>query len=200
MTLPGFNEIDSFVATRMIDSVPGLEVDLVGPEATATSMAGVEVATPGSLEDLHRYAAVIVGSGIQTFDHIENVDLMVRFVFGDAERQLVGSQCSGAAILHRLGLVDGVTVCTDLTTAPRLQALGVSVANEPFRADGNLATSGGCLSSSYLAFWITSRLTTTAAAAAALEYVAPIGEADAYVSRAMALTQAVGATATGSSA
>ncbi|MEM7204640.1 MAG: hypothetical protein AAF628_30560, partial [Planctomycetota bacterium] len=47
VTLPGFNEIDSFVAARMIDSVPGLAVELVGPDPTAISMAGIEVATPG---------------------------------------------------------------------------------------------------------------------------------------------------------
>lgn len=189
VTLPGFNEIDSFVAARMIHSVPGMDIELVGPDATATSMAGVEVATPGELEQLGDYAAVIVGSGLQTFEHIENAPLMARFALGESADQLVGSQCSGAAILHRLGLVDGVTVCTDVLTTPKLQAIGVSVANEPFRANGNLATSGGCLSSSYLAFWVIARLASVDAAVTALEYVAPIGEAEAYVQRSMALTQ-----------
>ena len=158
VTLPGFNEIDSFVAARMIDSVDGLAIELVGPSDTAVSMAGVEVATPGLLAELHTYAAVIVGSGFQTFEHIENDELMNAFVLGQSHTQLRGSQCSGAAILHRLGLVDGVTVCTDVSTTPKLRAMGVDVANEPFRANGNLATSGGCLSSSYLAFWMISRL------------------------------------------
>lgn len=188
VTLPGFNEIDSFVAARMIDSVSGLDVELVGPHETAVSMAGIEVATPGAVGDLHTYDAVIVGSGLQTFEHIENAELMDDFSLGQSPTQLVGSQCSGAAILHRLGMVDGVTVCTDLTTTPKLRALGVDVANEPFRADGNLATSGGCLSSSYLAFWMISRLASTDAAVTALEYVAPIGEADDYVARALSLT------------
>ncbi len=188
VTLPGFNEIDSFVAARMIHSVPGLDVSLVGPTTTAISMAGIEVATPGSLEDLGDHAAVIVGSGLQTFEHIENTVLMNRFALGQRSDQLIGSQCSGAAILHRLGLVDGLTVCTDLTTTPKLRALGVDVANEAFRADGNLATSGGCLSSSYLAFWVIARLTSVEAAMTALEYVAPIGEAGHYVARALKLT------------
>lgn len=187
VTLPGFNEIDSFVAARMIDSVPGLEVELCGPHDTAMSMAGVEVATPGALSDLHTRDAVIVGSGLRTFEHIDNPDLMASFTFG--ETQLIGSQCSGAAILHRLGLVNGLTVCTDLTTTPKLRAIGVDVANEPFRSDGRIATSGGCLSSSYLAFWIIAELTTTADAITALEYVAPITEAPDYVERALALTQ-----------
>jgi len=191
VTLPGFNEIDTFVATRMIDSVTGLEVALVGPHAMADSMAGIDVATPGALDELHIFDAVIVGSGMRTFEHIDNDALMANFTLGQNPGQLLGSQCSGAAILHRLGLVDGVTVCTDVLTTPRLRAIGVDVANEPFRADGNLATSGGCLSSAYLAFWMISRLINPEAAVAALEYVAPVGEADEYVSRALSLTQPV---------
>ncbi len=190
VTLPGFNEIDSFVAARMIHSVDGLGVELVGPGPTAVSMAGIEVATPGGLDGLHSYDAVIVGSGFQTFEHIENDSLMGEFTLGANDEQLLGSQCSGAAILHRLGLVDGVMVCTDLMTAPKLQALGVEVANESFRVGGNLATAGGCLSSSYLAFWMISRLESTEAAQDALRYVAPIGEADDYVERAMLVTRA----------
>lgn len=189
VTLPGFNEIDSFVAARMIHSAPGLDIELVGPDDAAVSMAGIDVATPGALEDLHTYAAVIVGSGLQTFEHIDNAPLMDRFSLADTDGQLLGSQCSGAAILHRLGLVEGVTVCTDLTTTPKLRALGVSVSNEAFRFDHDLATSGGCLSSSYLAFWMIARLVSLDAAITALEYVAPIGEAEDYVSRALALTQ-----------
>jgi len=111
VTLPGFNEIDSFVATRMIDSVDGLTVELIGPDATAVSKAGVEVFTPGSFDDTERHAAILVGSGNQTFDHLENEALMASMRFG-SDNQLVGSQCSGAAILHRLGLLDGVPVCT----------------------------------------------------------------------------------------
>lgn len=191
VTLPGFNEIDSFVATRMIHSVDGLDVQLVGPHDTAVSMAGVEVATPGQLGDLHTYDAVIVGSGFQTFDHIENDALMNEFTLDQSNPQLLGSQCSGAAILHRLGLVDGVTVCTDLFTTPKLRALGVSVANEPFRANGDLATSGGCLSSAYLAFWMISRLTSVDDAVRALEYVSPVGETADYIERALSLTQTV---------
>lgn len=188
VTLDGFNEIDSFVAARMIHSVPDLEIELVGPNDTATSMAGVEVATPGALEELSGYDAVIVGSGFRTFEHIENSELMDRFNLAEPGTQLLGSQCSGAAFLHRLGRIDDVTICTDLMTAPKLAALGVSVANEPFRSNGKLATSGGCLSSSYLAFWMITQLVSIDAATTAMEYVSPVGEFESYLSRATRLT------------
>jgi len=97
VTLPGFNEIDSFVATRMLDSVPGFTVELVGPAATATSMAGIEVATPGELSDLGAYDAVVVGSGSRTFEHIDDDALMAEMGRGLANVKLVGSRLPGSA-------------------------------------------------------------------------------------------------------
>lgn len=183
VTLPGFNEIDSFVAARMIDSVPELAVELVGPDDTATSMAGLEVATPTGWSSLGDCAAVIIGSGMQTFEHIENAEMMDEIKANLSDAQLVASQCSGAAILHRLGMVGNEAVCTDNLTAPKLVALGLEVALEPFRATGKVATSGGCLSSTYLAYWIIDRLVDRAAADLALAKVVPIGEEAGYQER-----------------
>ena len=104
----------------------------------------------------------------------------------DPKRQLLGAQCSGTLILAKLGLLGRVPACTDLTTKPWVQEAGVEVLNQPFHAQGNIATAGGCLSSSYLAAWVIARAEGTEAAAAALHYVAPVGEKDEYVSRAMA--------------
>jgi transcriptional regulator GlxA family with amidase domain len=183
VTLPAFNELDSFVATRMIDSVPGLTVELVGPESSAVSMAGVDVATPGGWTALSSYTAVIIGSGARTFEHIENDAMMAEITEGLRDDQLLGSQCSGAAIVHRLGRLDGNPVCTDRMTGPKLEALGVPVSFEPFRANGVLASAGGCLSSSYLAYWIIDRLVGREAADRALSFVVPVGEEDEYQRR-----------------
>ncbi len=183
VTLPGFNEIDSFVATRMLDSVPGFTVELVGPTATATSMAGIEVATPGKLAGLGAYDAVVVGSGSRTFDHIDGGALMAEMGRGIATAKLIGSQCSGAAILHRLGVLGEMAVCTDRFTAPRLRELGVDVLAEAFNTDGKVATAGGCLSSTYLACWVIHELTDRSAAEEALLKVVPVGEEAAYLER-----------------
>jgi transcriptional regulator GlxA family with amidase domain len=59
------------------------------------------------------------------------------------------------------------------------------VLNQPFFADGNVATAGGSFSSPYLAAWIIGRTEGREAAANALHYVAPVGEKDDYVARAM---------------
>jgi len=49
----------------------------------------------------------------------------------------------------------------------------------------NVATAGGCLASHYLAGWILARLEGREAAESALRYVAPAGEKEEYVERAL---------------
>jgi len=103
----------------------------------------------------------------------------------DPSRQLLGAQCSGTLVLAKLGLLDGVPACTDLITKPWVEEAGVAVLNEPFFARGNVATAGGCLASQYLAAWIIARLEGIEAAENAIRYVAPVGEKDEYVARAL---------------
>ena len=79
-----------------------------------------------------------------------------------------------------------VAACTDLLTKPWVQEAGVEVLNQPFYADGNVATAGGCLSSQYLAAWVIARLEGLEAARSAMHYVAPVGEKELYVDRAVA--------------
>jgi hypothetical protein len=62
---------------------------------------------------------------------------------------------------------------------------GVEILNQPFFAQGNIATAGGCLASSYLAAWVIARSVGLAAAKEAIHYVAPVGEKDDHVARAM---------------
>lgn len=186
VTLPGFNEIDSFVAAKMIGSVPGLAVELVGPETTAVSAAGVEVFTPGCWSSISSYAAVLFGSGTQTFAHIENETMMNeirRGIEASSDAALIGSQCSGAAIAHRLGLLTGTRVCKDRVTAPRLETEGIEVVVGAFLETGRVGTAGGCLSSVYLAFWVINVLAGRAAADLALRKVMPVGEEDEYQRR-----------------
>ena len=88
--------------------------------------------------------------------------------------------------LAKLGWLGDVPACTDLTTKPWVQEAGVAVLDQPFVASGNVATAGGCLSSQYLAAWFIARLAGIEAARSAIHYVAPVGEKDDYVSRAIA--------------
>lgn len=186
LTFQGFNELDSLIALGVLNRVkrPGGRVTLCSPEPEVTSMNGVTLRAQSSLEDANSADAVIVGSGVLTREVAANPELMSRLNM-DAQRQLIAAQCSGALILAKLGLLDHVPACTDLTTKPWVQEAGVEVLNQPFFAHANVATAGGCLASHYLAAWIIARSEGLAAAEAAIHYVAPVGEKDEYVSRAM---------------
>ncbi len=186
LTFQGFNELDSFVALGVLNRVkkPGWRVSLCCPEPTVTSMNGVTVHAQSRLDEVQAADAVIVGSGIQTREIVQDPTLMSALRL-DPARQLVGAQCSGTLVLARLGLLGTVPACTDLTTKPWVQEAGVEVLNQPFFADGNVATAGGCFSAPYLAAWVIARLEGEEAARAALHYVAPVGEKDAYVELAM---------------
>lgn len=186
LTFQGFNELDSLIALGVLNRIkqPGWRVTLCCPEAEVTSMNGVTLRAQSLLEDARSADAVIVGSGLLTREIVANPALMARLAL-DPARQLIGAQCSGALILAKLGLLGRMPACTDLTTKPWVQAAGIEVLNQPFHAQGNLATAGGCLASAYLAAWVIARTEGPEAAAAALHYVAPVGEKDDYVARAM---------------
>jgi transcriptional regulator GlxA family with amidase domain len=186
LTFQGFNELDSFIALSILNRVrkPGWRVTLCCPEANVTSMNGVTVSAGSQLADAVTADAVIVGSGIRTREIVNDAGVMSQLRL-DTQRQIIGAQCSGALILAKLGLLGAIPACTDLTTKPWVQEAGVEVLNQPFFAQGSIATAGGCLSSTYLAAWVLARLEGVEAAASALHYVAPVGEKDEYVERAM---------------
>jgi transcriptional regulator GlxA family with amidase domain len=147
-------------------------------------MNGVVLEAQASLRDAGAADAGIVGRGMQTREVVADAALMAQLQL-DPSRQLLGAQCSGTLLLARLGLLRDVPACTDLTTKPWVEDAGVAVLNQPFVASGNVATAGGCLASQYLAAWVIARLQGIEAARSALHYVAPVGEKDEYVARAM---------------
>ena len=189
LTFQGFNELDSFIALGILNRIkkPNWRVEICCPEDSVTSMNGVTVLAQSRLERLHLSDAVIVGSGMQTREVVKNPEIMQQLQIGlDPNKQLIGAQCSGTLILAQLGLLGQIPACTDLITKPWVQESGVNVLNTPFYAENNIATAGGCLASQYLAAWIIAKTQGLEAAKEAMHYVAPVGEKEDYVSRAIA--------------
>ncbi len=186
LTFDGFNELDSLIALGLLNRIkkPGWEVSLCCPTAQVCSMNGVTVEAQSQLPYARSADAVLIGSGLKTREVVQDIALMAQLDF-DPTRQLLGAQCSGALILAKLGLLDGVPACTDLTTKPWVQEAGVTVLNQPFFAKGNIATAGGCLSAQYLAAWLIAKLEGPEAAREVIHYFAPVGEKEEYVARAM---------------
>lgn len=187
LTFEGFNELDSLIAFNILNRVkrPDWRVSIASPTAKVRSMNGLVLEAQASLKDACDADAVIVGSGIATREVVADAALMSQLRL-DPARQLLGAQCSGTLVLAKLGLLDGVPACTDTTTKPWVVEAGVAVLDQPFVAKQNVATAGGCLASHYLAAWLIARLEGVTAASNAIRYVAPVGEKEDYVTRAMA--------------
>jgi transcriptional regulator GlxA family with amidase domain len=186
LTFEGFNELDSLIALGILNRVrkPNWRVSIASPTTRVRSMNGVVLEAQASLDEAAAADAVIVGSGIQTREVVADSALMAQLRL-DPARQLLGAQCSGTLVLAKLGLLNGVPACTDSITKPWVEEAGVAVLDKPFFARGNVATAGGCLASQYLASWVIARLEGIEAARSAMHYVAPVGEKEQYVSRAM---------------
>lgn len=187
VTFEGFNEIDSFVTAHVLNRIQleGWKAEITSPSETVQSMNGVRVRAQRPLEFVNEADAVLFGSGRLTREIVEDHGLMSGIRL-DPRRQLIGSQCSGALFLVKLGLLGGLPVCTDLETRPFVEAIGTRVLDQTFFACGNVASAGGCLSSPHLATWITWRLLGREAAERGLEYVAPVGEREQYVAGVLA--------------
>lgn len=188
LTFDGFNELDSFIAAGILNRMraKGWMAYIAAPSETVASMNGVVVRRQKPLEFAVEANAVVVGSGVRTREIAADPELLARIGL-DPTRQLIAAQCSGTLLLAKLGLIGSLPACTDLTTKPWVIEAGVDVIDGPFMAHGNVATAGGCLASTYLAAWLIARGSGIEDAAAALHYVAPVGEKQAWVDRALAV-------------
>jgi transcriptional regulator GlxA family with amidase domain len=186
LTFDGFNELDSFVAAAILNRMKarGWKAEIASPTETVTSLNGVTIQRQQPLEFAAEADAVIIGSGSKTREIAADAELLSRIQL-DPARQLIGAQCSGTLLLAKLGLVGELPACTDLTTKPWVIEAGVKVLDAPFVAHGNVATAGGCLASQYLAAWVIARASGLADAEDVIRYVAPVGEKEAWVERAV---------------
>jgi len=190
VTFDGFNEIDSLVAAHIINRVdlPGWRAEITSPSEIVTSMNGVVLRAQQPLEFAAEADAVIIGSGRKSREVVEDEALMARLQL-DPQRQYITSQCSGALVLIKLGLVTGMPVCTDRWTQNWVEAAGYEVLDQPFYARGRVATAGGCLAAHYLATWLIWEGAGQEAAIKALSYVLPHGEEDEYTQRALSVVE-----------
>jgi transcriptional regulator GlxA family with amidase domain len=190
LTFDGFNELDSFIALGILNRMKneGWNVQITCPSDQVTSMNGVTINAQQPLSFASSADVVLFGSGIYTRDIAKDSSILNQLDL-DPTTQTIGAQCSGTLLLATLGLLNGLPACTDLTTKPWVIEAGIDVLNQPFIANGNVATAGGCLSSQYLASWVISKRAGQQAAEAAIHYVAPVGEKEETVERCMAVVQ-----------
>jgi transcriptional regulator GlxA family with amidase domain len=85
----------------------------------------------------------------------------------------MGAIDSGALILARLGLLDGLSATTYPTIMHELEAMGVRSEMQALVVHGNIATAGGCLATLDLCAWMVERLIGADAAAKVRASFAP---------------------------
>lgn len=189
LTFDGFNELDSLITYGMLSRISLLgdtdwKVSIASPTPRVTSMNGLTIDAHIDLMQANEANAVLIGSGMKTCDVAHDSAIMSQIQL-NPKHQLITAQCSGTFLLGKLGLLQGISACTDLTSKPWVIESGVNILNQAFFAKGNIATAGGCLSAQYLSAWIISKLKDKEVAREVLHYFAPVGEKEEYIARAM---------------
>jgi transcriptional regulator GlxA family with amidase domain len=193
LTFDGFNELDSLIAYGMLSRLSLLgdtnwRVSIASPSPSVTSMNGLRLDAHIGLPEANHADAVLIGSGMKTREVANDAAIMGQIQL-NRDKQLIAAQCSGTFLLAKLGLLGKAPACTDLTSKPWVQAAGISILNQAFYADGNIATAGGCLSAQYISTWMIARLKGTETAREVMHYFAPVGEKEIYVERALSHIQ-----------
>ena len=186
LTFEGYNELDSLIALGVLNRVRKADwrVSIASPSPRVRSMNGVVIESHVSLDEASAADAVIVGSGRQTREVVADQALMARLQL-DPSRQLLGAQCSGTLVLAKLGLLDGVPACTDLM----IEAVGPGSRRRGARPA--VLRQGQCRHGRRMSLVGLSRGLDDRppgrrrGGGSALHYVAPVGEKEEYVERAM---------------
>lgn len=177
ITFDYFTDIDVFFLWDLLNRVrhPGWKVSILGAQREHFSSTGLRVATHGRLEEANDSDIVLFASGKGTRRVLEDERFLGAFQL-DPGRQLIGSMCSGALILAKLGLLEGVRATTYPTSVKLLREMGVEVVEEPLVREGNVATAAGCLAAQYLVGWVIEEKFGAAERRRALKMIQPVGE------------------------
>lgn len=171
----GFTDLDVFLAWDLLNRVrhPDWSVKLLGTAPHHTSRSGLAVPMHGTIDEASRADAVLFASGPSTRELRSDRAWLARLRL-DPSKQLVGSMCSGALLLHALGLLENKRATTHPLTTELLRDAGVEVVDEPFVREGNVATAAACLAGVDLASWVIESLLGADARDAALAGVQPV--------------------------
>lgn len=172
-----FTDIDLWLMWDLLNRVrvEGWQVKILGESETHISATGQPVQTHGRIEEANESDAVLFISGYGTRDRITDENWLGKFNL-DPEKQVIGSICSGALILAKLGLLEGLTATTYPTVKAALEGLGVEVVEKPIVTHGNIATAGGCLAQQYLVGWVVENLGQPELAKLIVRSIQPVGE------------------------
>jgi transcriptional regulator GlxA family with amidase domain len=178
----GFTDVDLFLPWDLFYRVKDAtyaafegewDVRICADAARVRSYSGLAIDRHEPLEWAKEADAVFIVSGPGSRIKIKDPAFLAALQL-DPSRQLVAAIDSGALILAKLGLLDGLSATTYPSVFAELEAMGVRTERRPFVVHGNVATGGGCLATQDLAGWIVERLIGRDAAMAILDSVAKV--------------------------
>jgi len=172
-----FTDLDLWLMWDLLNRVriADWEVRILGEKDVHLSATNIEIKTHGRIEEANDADAVLFVSGQGTRDRIADEHWLAKFNL-NAEKQFIGSICSGSLILAKLGLLEGKTATTYPTSKAVLESFGVEVVEKPFIAHNRVATAGGCLAQQYLIHWVIENLVDKDWANLVVKAIQPVGE------------------------
>jgi transcriptional regulator GlxA family with amidase domain len=193
LAFDGFTDIDVFLPWDLLNrvDVQPWKVRILSDTAHVTSIAGLTIPTHGRLEEVAAANGILVASGPGLKAKLDDASF-IEALKVDPTRQRIGSMCSGALLLARLGLLKGKRATTYPTQRARLQAMGVNVVEEPFVREHNVATAAGCLAGVDLAGWMIEELAGSAQREMVVRSVQPVGRGLAFDDTAVLPSRAYG--------
>lgn len=177
VTFDDFTDIDVFFMWDLLNRVKrrDWQVQILSDHCCPVSSTGMKIQRHSVLEEANSADAVLFASGKGTRLKMHDEPFLSAFNL-DPSRQLIGSMCSGALLLAALGLLEGKRATTYPTSVKLLESMGVSVVEEPFVREGNVATAAGCLAAQYLVGWVIEELLGAETKELVLKSVQPVGE------------------------
>lgn len=175
-----FTDIDLFLMWDILARHKTLmQVSILGTSAQHVSYNGLTVNTHDHINKANEADVVLFSSGKGTRTVIQDTAFLQAFKL-DPSKQLIGSICSGALILAKLGLLTGKTATTHPNAKAELEAMEAIAVERPLVCHGNIATAGGCLSATYLTGWVVEKLYGKAIRQQVLKEILPVGQTDIF--------------------
>lgn len=176
-----FTDIDLFLMWDILGrNKTDWQVKILGTKEQHRSIHGLLVTTHGNISEANDADVVLFSSGrIGIIKTMDDKKFMEAFSL-NPQKQIIGSICSGAFILAKLGLLNDGPATTHPDAKSGLEALGIETIDKPLVCHGNVATAGGCLAAIYLVGWFVERIYNTEKRRETLKAIIPTGQLDIY--------------------
>lgn len=175
-----FTDIDLFLMWDLLGrNKTDWHVKILGSKESHRSSNGLKIETHGRLAEANDADVVLFASGKGSRVVMHDQEFLNSFSLSP-KKQIIGSICSGALILAKLGLLENMIATTHPHAKAELQALGIEVIDKPLVCHGNIATAGGCLSAMYLVGWVVEKLFGEEKRRETLKGIIPVGQEEIY--------------------